>query len=331
MHVNCKIIGKLNSEEIIYLMVILGLHFGHDAGIAVLKNGKAICNFIRERHNRAKHSFGINVSHIEDALSYSNLSLHEVDMIAVSSTQNYELVVVDKLDQLELNFGKNPKHKFPSLMYDMIKPDDKNFINMQSNYVLNQVYSKNGSVYHKNLFPEHVKIKKENMGVTPSLRDYLSIPFWEKSIGIDDFQKINFNDLLNKDSEYISQLFHYPMTICLKGKEIPGVSVQHHAAHAASAFYNSNFNKSAVITHDGGFYKTGPLNGMIFLGHRNYLYPLLPNHLSVGDLYDQVGAQLGFDLFGAAGKLMGLAPYGKPVFFDKRFDYGFLSRTFQFR
>ncbi len=300
-------------------MVILGLHFGHDAGIAVLKNGKAICNFIRERHNRAKHSFGINVSHIEDALNYSNLSLHDVDMIAVSSTQNYELVVVDKPDQLELNFGKNPKHKFPSLMYDMIKPDDKSFINMQSNYVLNQVYSKNGSVYHKNLFPEHVKIKKENMGVTPSLRDYLSIPFWEKSIGIDDFQKINFNDLLNKDSEYISQLFHYPMTICLKGKEIPGVSVQHHAAHAASAFYNSNFNKSAVITHDGGFYKTGPLNGMIFLGHRNYLYPLLPNHLSVGDLYDQVGAQLGFDLFGAAGKLMGLAPYGKPVFFDKKF------------
>ena len=27
-------------------------------------------------------------------------------MIAVSSTQNYELVVVDKPDQLELNFGK---------------------------------------------------------------------------------------------------------------------------------------------------------------------------------------------------------------------------------
>ena len=70
MHVNCKIIGKLNSEEIIYLMVILGLHFGHDAGIAVLKNGKAICNLIRERYNRAKHSFGINVSHIEEALNY---------------------------------------------------------------------------------------------------------------------------------------------------------------------------------------------------------------------------------------------------------------------
>ena len=90
-------------------MVILGLHFGHDAGIAVLKNGKAICNLIRERYNRAKHSFGINVSHIEEALNYTKLSIQDIDMIAVSSTQNYELVVVDKPDQLELNFGKNPK------------------------------------------------------------------------------------------------------------------------------------------------------------------------------------------------------------------------------
>ena len=50
-------------------------------------------------------------------------------------------------------------------MYDMIKPNDKSFINMQSNTVLNKVYSKNGCVYHKNLFPEYIKIKKENLGI----------------------------------------------------------------------------------------------------------------------------------------------------------------------
>ena len=46
-------------------------------------------------------------------------------------------------------------------MYDMFKPADKSFINMQSNTVLNKVYSKNDCVYHKNLFPEYLKIKKE--------------------------------------------------------------------------------------------------------------------------------------------------------------------------
>ena len=300
-------------------MVILGLHFGHDSGIAILKNGKAICNLIRERYNRSKHSFGISVSHIEEALKYSKLSIQDIDMIAVSSTQNYELVVVDQPNNLKLKFGPHSETCFSSIMYDHVKPCSKDFESRQSNYVLNHVYSDNGSVYHQNLFPEYLKIKKENLGITPSLRDYLSIPFWNKDIGISDFSKINFNNYLKNESEFSSQLFHYPMTITIKGREIPGVSIQHHAAHAASAFYNSNFNKSAVITHDGGFYKTGPLNGMIFMGYRNHIYPLCPNHLSVGDFYDKVGEFLGFDLFGAAGKLMGLAPYGKPVFFDKKF------------
>ena len=57
---------------------------------------------------------------------------------------------------------------------------------------------------------------------------------------------------------------------------------------------------------------------MIFLGIE-ILFTLYYLIIYLLEIYDQVGAQLGFDLFGAAGKLMGLAPYGKPVFFDKRF------------
>ena len=72
-------------------MIILGLHFGYDSGIAILKNGKAIYNLIRERYNIAKHSFGKSTSHIEEALKFSKLSIQHIDMIAVSSTQNYDL------------------------------------------------------------------------------------------------------------------------------------------------------------------------------------------------------------------------------------------------
>ena len=149
-------------------MVILGLHFGHDSGIAILKNGKAICNLIRERYNRSKHSFGISVSHIEEALKYSKLSIQDIDMIAVSSTQGYELVVVDQPNNLKLKFGPHPETCFSSIMYDHVKPCSKDFESRQSNYVLNHVYSDNGSVYHQNLFPEYLKIKKENLGITPS-------------------------------------------------------------------------------------------------------------------------------------------------------------------
>ena len=86
-------------------MVILGLHFGHDSGIAILKNGKALYNLIRERYNRAKHSFGISVSHIEEVLKYSKLSIQHIDIIAVSSTQNYEFLVFDQPNNLKLKFG----------------------------------------------------------------------------------------------------------------------------------------------------------------------------------------------------------------------------------
>ena len=49
------------------------------------------------------------------------------------------------------------------------------------------------------------------------------------------------------------------------------------------------------------------------------MYPLTPHHLAVGELYDFSAVRLGFDLNGGAGKLMGLAAYGEPVFFDQNF------------
>ena len=86
-------------------MNILGLQFGHDAGIAVLSDGLPMVNMIRERHNRAKHSFGINVSHIEQTLAQAEVTVDDIDMIAITSGQSYELVVVDQPDPSLLQPG----------------------------------------------------------------------------------------------------------------------------------------------------------------------------------------------------------------------------------
>ena len=53
-------------------------------------------------------------------------------------------------------------------------------------------------------------------------------------------------------------------------------------------------------------------------GESNHLYPLSPNHLSIGTLYKSVAIMLNLGGFGE-GKLMGLAPYGKPNFFNQDF------------
>ena len=83
-------------------VVILGLQFGHDSGVSILINGIAKCNLIRERYNRSKHSFGVNVGHIEEALLDAKVKVEDIDMIAVTSTQCWELVVVDRPKDLKI-------------------------------------------------------------------------------------------------------------------------------------------------------------------------------------------------------------------------------------
>jgi carbamoyltransferase len=58
---------------------------------------------------------------------------------------------------------------------------------------------------------------------------------------------------------------------------------------------------------------------MFYLGKAHRLYPLLPHHLTLGAMYDRVGMALGLGVTGPAGKLMGLAAYGQPRFFDSKF------------
>ena len=310
-----KIIMKDNQ------VVILGLHFGHDAGVSVLINGIPKCNLIRERYNRSKHSFGVNIDHIEEALLDAKVKVEDIDMIAVTSTQCWELAVVDRPKDLKIEYGEQPNKKFRSILYDKLSSQgDSNFKRHLEGGQIEQVYSN----YHKDqnfkyLFPEYKKVKKEDLSITKFLRDFAKIDLCDQEFGLKDISSLNILNLLNK-KEQIQDLFHFPMRITLKGINIPGVAIHHHLGHAASAFYNCKSEQAIIVTHDGGFKKLGPLNGMIFYGDFNKILPIVPHHLGLCQLYDQVGHFLGFDgILAAAGKLMGLAPYGKPIFFNRDF------------
>lgn len=96
--------------------------------------------------------------------------------------------------------------------------------------------------------------------------------------------------------------------------------LEHHPCHAASAFYVSPFDTAAILTMDG----TGEATTtMTAVGEDRKLRPLkrikLPN--SLGQFYSAITNYLGFDMFaGDEWKVMGLAAYGQPEFYD------FLSR-----
>lgn len=91
--------------------------------------------------------------------------------------------------------------------------------------------------------------------------------------------------------------------------------VQHHIAHAASAFHASPFPEAAVLTLDGRgekattTYSHGEGTSLKFLGQVNYPH-------SLGLLYEKVTSYLGFLHSSDEYKVMALASFGKPVYAD---------------
>lgn len=90
---------------------------------------------------------------------------------------------------------------------------------------------------------------------------------------------------------------------------------EHHYSHAASAFYPSPFKKSAILVVDGvGEYATVSYG----IGNENKIELKKEIHFpdSIGLLYSAFTYYLGFKINSGEYKMMGLAPYGKPIYVD---------------
>ena len=90
----------------------------------------------------------------------------------------------------------------------------------------------------------------------------------------------------------------------------------HHLSHAASAFFPSPFEEAVVLTADGvGEWATTT----VAIGKQNNLEIKKEIHFphSLGLLYSAFTYYTGFKVNSGEYKLMGLAPYGKPIYEDK--------------
>ena len=127
-----------------------------------------------------------------------------------------------------------------------------------------------------------------------------SMPLWIKE---KLFQKnLIFNNLKRHDQNYSNN------------KNI--FFSEHHLSHAASAFFPSPFEEAAVLTADGvGEWATTTLA----IGRKNKLEikkEIFFPH-SLGLLYSAFTYYTGFKVNSGEYKLMGLAPYGKPIYVNK--------------
>ncbi len=92
--------------------------------------------------------------------------------------------------------------------------------------------------------------------------------------------------------------------------------VDHHASHAASAFFPSPFEHAAILTVDG---VGEDATTAIWRGRGRAIEPLarisFPH--SIGLLYGALTAYLGFEVNEGEYKVMGLAAFGEPRFLDE--------------
>jgi carbamoyltransferase len=130
----------------------------------------------------------------------------------------------------------------------------------------------------------------------------MSMPVWLKD-------KLFLKETLARNFKDISELSKAEiMTKLMFG--------EHHQSHAASAFYPSPFEEAAILTIDGvGEWATTSLA----FGKNNHIEFLKEIHFphSLGLLYSAFTYYTGFKVNSGEYKLMGLAPYGNPIYVDK--------------
>ena len=123
--------------------------------------------------------------------------------------------------------------------------------------------------------------------------------------------------------QWLKQKLHLPREIKkgLPGKWSKNIAfTSHHESHAASAFFPSPFEEAAILTMDGvGEWDTATIG----IGEKNQMKLLkaLQFPHSLGLLYSAFTYFCGFKVNSGEYKLMGLAPYGKPIFKDLILDH----------
>lgn len=147
----------------------------------------------------------------------------------------------------------------------------------------------------------------------------------ERNLTLDNIDKISIGwdypmlyHMLNKEFISKEEMSKALFNTDKYAKKI--VYVNHHLAHAFSAFYPSNFEDAIVLVLDGQgeFMATS-----VYEAHRNTTQKmklLYETPISLGYFYAGVTKHIGF-YSGQEGKTMGLASYGKPIYINSLKKY----------
>ncbi len=136
---------------------------------------------------------------------------------------------------------------------------------------------------------------------------------------------------LSSDSELTWLDCHKPLRDIqeILGYEGPIKYYEHHLSHAAGSYFFSGFNEAAIFTSDAvGEWATTTFGRGVDSSIELFHDVKYPN--SVGLLYSTITNFLGFKVLSGEYKVMGLAPYGNPIYVDKLYQLYDMSKIFSF-
>jgi carbamoyltransferase len=266
-------------------MYILGINAYHgDAAAALIKDGRIVAAVEEERFNRVKHCAGFPAQSIQYCLRAAGIGIEQVEHVGISRDPSAHLH-----KKILFAAGRaargivGSKHKAVGSGQWAVGSE-------QGRQAPDQDEAGKMSA-----LPGNGEGNGGGPGIFRQVRDRLG-----NAARVRDL-KDDLANALGVSTKSLRAKFH---------------NIEHHRAHLASSFFVSPFERAALLSIDGfgDFISTmwakGEGNSIEVLGQVEYPH-------STGIVYTATTQFIGFPHYGDEGKVMGLAPYGKPRFIEE--------------
>jgi len=273
-------------------MYILGINAYHgDAAAALIKDGRIVAAAEEERFNRVKHCAGFPAAAVRYCLAAAEIAIEDVDHIGISrdpSAHLHKKILFAASRAAKQTIGSRQKAVGRSSRQEQaavgtIGSGEPGIGEVGKTATGNEEEENGGNG------------QKRGQGIFAQIKDRLG-----NAAKVRDLNH-ELARALGVEKKSIRAQFH---------------NIEHHRAHLASSFYVSPFERAALLSIDGfgDFISTmwaiGEGNAIDVLGQVEYPH-------STGIVYTATTQFLGFPHYGDEGKVMGLAPYGKPRFINE--------------
>ncbi len=277
-------------------MYILGINAYHgDAAAALIKDGQLLAAVEEERFNRVKHCAGFPVEAVRYCLRVAGIGIEDVEHIGISRDPSAHLhkKILFAATRAAKRSGQWAVGGGQDAMATVEVVEDE----------------EGGRRKGKGEEGNGGNGQKRGPGIFRQVKDRLNNAAKVRDLG-DELAR-----LLGVPAKSIGAEFH---------------NIEHHRAHLASSFYVSPFDRAALLSIDGfgdfisTMWAVGEGNSIDVLDQVEYPH-------STGIVYTATTQFLGFPHYGDEGKVMGLAPYGKPRYMEEFRDIIRTEARGQFR